>query len=450
MHDTIRRNLHRALAGAIIGACLHVPSAAAIDLLRSYELALVNDGQLKVAKARANAGREALPQATAQLYPTVSFAYAYGRSELDRSLDNVSTPTQYYPSTSNNLTLRQPIFRKNLFSQYEEAKSRVQGVEAQLDRDFQGLGVRLASAYFEALFARDSLELILSQKTNYEAQLRAAKLAFRAGSGTRTDIDDIQARYDLLLADEIKARQTIGATTEQLEIFVGEPIRNLATLDPALFRADAHDPIALKDWVDRAIANNPDLRVLKARREASLSGIEVAKAGHLPTLDLLLQHSESTGDSTNTFPRTDTKTNYIGVQLNVPIFAGGYVNSTVRQATAASDEALQAYEFARDDFKLRVKREFDALQAGIARVRALETALASADQVVLSNKKGVLAGTRTTLDVLLVEQQRFNTQVDLTRARYQLLVGWANLLGYAGDLNTEQIARLNRVLKGGA
>ena len=450
MRYIIGKYVHRILASAVLGACLHVPPAAAIDLLRSYELALANDGQLKVARARAEGGREALPQATAQLYPTVSFAYAYGRAELDRSLDNVSAPTQYYPSTSNNLTLRQPIFRQNLFSQYEEAKSRVRGVDAQLDKDYQTLGVRVASAYFEALFARDSLDLIVSQKTNYEAQLRAARLAMRAGSGTRTDIDDIQARYDLLLADEIKARQAIGATTEQLEIFVGEPIQSLATLDPALFRADVHDPITLKDWVDRAIAHNPDLRVLKARHEAALSGIEVAKAGHLPTVDLLLQHSETTGDSTNTFPRTETKTNYIGLQLNVPIFAGGYVNSTVRQATAAADEALQAYEFARDDFRLRVKREFDGLQAGIARVRALQTALASAEQVVLSNQKGVLAGTRTTLDVLLVEQQRFNTQVDLTKARYQLLVGWANLLSYVGDLNTEQIARLNRVLKGAA
>ncbi len=110
------------------------------------------------------------------------------------------------------------------------------------------------------------------------------------------------------------------------------------------------------------------------------------------------------------------------MQLSVPIFAGGYVNSTVRQATAAADEAREAYEYARDDLQLRVKREFDALKAGISRVRALEIALASADQVVLSNQKGVLAGTRTTLDVLIVEQQRFNTQVDLAQARYQLLV----------------------------
>jgi outer membrane protein, protease secretion system len=356
-------------------------------------------------------------------------------------------PTQYYPSRSGSLTLRQPVFRLNLLAQREEAKSKVKGVDAQLDTDYQAMGVRLTSAYFEALFARDSLALIGSQKASYVAQLRAARMALGAGTGTRTDIDDIQARYDLLLADEIRVQQSITAATEQLEIFIGERITVLSTLDPASFRVDTHDPGSLTQWLEQALEYNAELRTLKARWDATVAAIDTAQAGHYPTLDLVLQHSESLGESTNLSPRTEIRTNYIGLQLSVPIFNGGYVNSTVRQATATAEEAREGYEYTRDDLKLRVKREFDALKAGIARVRALEQAMASADQVVLSNQKGVLAGTRTTLDVLTVEQQRFNTQVDLAKARYQLLVSWATLQSYVGGLNTEQFARINRVLK---
>jgi outer membrane protein TolC len=176
----------------------------------------------------------------------------------------------------------------------------------------------------------------------------------------------------------------------------------------------------------------------------------MAQAGHLPTLDLVAQHNYSKGDSNNVFPQTINKTNYIGVQLTVPIFAGGGVNSAVRQATADAEEARQGYEYARDDLRLKVQNQYDAVRAGISRVHALERALVSADQNVLSNRKGVLAGTRTTLDVLNVEQQRFNTQVDLAKVRYQILVAWATLLSYVGDLDTDQIARINRVLKGAA
>jgi len=440
-------NLQRALAGALIGAGLQATPAAAIDLLKSYDLALVNDGQLRIAKAHADTGREALPQATAQLLPNISFSYSYGQTEQDRSLGGVADPTQTFLSKSLGLVLRQPIYRKNLFAQYDEAKSKILGVDAQLDKDFQGMGVRLASAYFDALFAGDSLTLIRAQKASYEAQLRAAKLAFTAGTGTRTDIDETQARLDLLLADEIRALQAIYASIQQLEIFVGEPIKSLSTLDPASFHADAQDPISLDGWVTRALEYNPDLRAQKARLDAALSGIDIANAGHHPTLDLILQHTENTGDATAVFPRTERRDNYVGLQLNIPIYSGGYVNSSVRQATAAAEEARQTYDYMRDDLRLKVKREFDALKAGISRARALEVALTSADQVVLSNQKGVLAGTRTNLDVLNVEQQRFNTRLDLAKARYQLLVSWATLQGYVGDLDREQIGRINRVLK---
>ena len=176
----------------------------------------------------------------------------------------------------------------------------------------------------------------------------------------------------------------------------------------------------------------------------------MAKSGHLPTLDLIAQHNYSKGDSSNVFPSTENKTNYIGLQLNIPIFSGGGVISSVREAEANAEEARQAYDYARDDLRLKVRNSFDAIKAGISRVRALERALASADQNVISNQKGVQAGTRTTLDVLNVEQLRFNTQVDLARARYQILVAWAQLLSYVGDLTTEQVARINRVLSGAA
>jgi outer membrane protein, protease secretion system len=441
---------HRALATALAGAALHAAPAAAIDLLRSYELALANDGQLKVAKARADAGREVLPQAYSQVLPNISLSAAYGHTQQDRSLNGIGEPTLNYPTQSNGLTLRQTIYRQYQFSQIDQARSKVAGVDAQLDSDFQTLGVRLVTAYFDALFARDALNLIEAQKRSYEAQLRAAKLALTAGSGTRTDIDDIQTKYDLLLADEIRARQGIVSSTLQLQIFVGEPIERLTTLDPARFQADAHDPRELPDWLDRALAYNAELRTLKARREAAEAGIMMAKSGHLPTLDLIAQYNYSKGDSTNVFPSTENKTNYIGVQLTVPIFSGGGVISSVREAEASAEEARQAYDYARDDLRLKVRNSFDAVKAGISRVRALERALVSADQNVISNQKGVQAGTRTTLDVLNVEQLRFNTQVDLARARYQILVAWAQLLSYVGDLTTDQVARINRVLSGAA
>jgi len=434
------------LVVAAFAMTLDAAPAAAIDLLRSYELALINDGQLKVARARASQGREVLPQAEALLWPNLSFSYAYGQTDETRSLSGRSV-SERYPSRNGTIQARQPIYRGNLLAQLDEARSRVQGVEAQEEADYQATGIRVINAYLEALFARDSLALIGAQKTSYAAQLRAARLALGAGTGTRTDIDDIQARYDLLLADEIRTRQAIEASAQQLEIFIGEPVRSLAGLDAEFFRAEDFDPAVLDRWVDAAMESNPEVRTLKARYDAALAAISGAQAGHYPTLDLIAQYRDSTGDSTNSIPRTDTRTGYVGLQLNMPIFAGGYVNSQVRQATAAADEARESYEYARYDLRLKVKREFDALKGGIARLTALEIALKSGNQMVLSNEKGVRAGTRTTLDVLVAEQQRFNTRVELAKSRYQIMLSWATLLSYGGELKWEHVARINRVLR---
>ena len=270
MQNTIRNPLHRALAVSLLGACLYVPSAAAIDLLRSYELALMNDGQLKVAKARADqrargvaAGdRPALSQRVVRLRLRPFRAGPEPRQRLDA--DAVLRVHVEQPDAAPADLPLEPVLAVR-GSEVEgpgrrsAARPRLPGAgRAPRDHLLRG-----------AVRPRRPRPHPARRRRSYEAQLRAAKLALRAGSGTRTDIDDIQARYDLLLADEIKARQAIGATTEQLEIFVGEPIRSLATLDPALFRAEAHDPIALKDWVDRAHRDQP-----------GSSGAEGALRGH--------------------------------------------------------------------------------------------------------------------------------------------------------------------------
>ena len=144
---------------------LHAAPAAAIDLLRSYELAL---RERRTAQGRPRPvrtpGARPCRRRFARCCPNVSLSAAYGQTEQDRSLNGIAQPTQHYPTQNNGVTLRQPIYRQYQFSQVDQAKSKVAGVDAQLDSDFQTLGVRLVTAYFDALFARDALNLIQAQK----------------------------------------------------------------------------------------------------------------------------------------------------------------------------------------------------------------------------------------------------------------------------------------------
>ena len=440
-----RRPLALALALA-----LAAPPALAIDLLESYRLALQNDGPLRAARARTDAGREALPQARAQLLPNISANYSYGNVEQDRKDGSSRSATNLnYNTEQATLQLTQPIYRKYQFEQLDEARAKVQVAEAQLDVDTQDVGTRVVQAYFDALFQRDRLRLIQAQMASVDAQLRSARMAFEAGTGTRTDIDELQAKLDVLAADEIQVRQAIVTTSEQLQVYIGQPVESLAQIDAPTLSLAAYEPGEATTWVERALEQSPELRAQQGRVEQSRASIGMAQAGHHPTLDLVVRRSESISDTpalVNTANGFEIKSTFVGIQAQWSLFAGGRTQSEVRQALASADQAREALAYGRNDVQLKVRKEYHSVREGLTRVRALEKALASAEQVVVANRKGVEAGTRTTLDVLNVEQQRYNTQVELARARYALLVAWARLNALSGGLNEAEIGRINGVL----
>ena len=137
----------------------------------------------------------------------------------------------------------------------------------------------------------------------------------------------------------------------------------------------------------------------------------------------------------------------VGLQLNIPIFSGGYVNSTVRQALAGQEHAEQSLEAGRRDLGVRVYKEFRGMTENIPKVRALELALRSADQLVLSSRKSFQAGSRTVMDVLNAEQQRMVVLRDLAQARYMYLISKIRLLALVGAADDEAVAAINRMLK---
>jgi outer membrane protein/protease secretion system outer membrane protein len=303
----------------------------------------------------------------------------------------------------------------------------------------------VGEAYFNALLAQDQVLLIEAQKATYATQLDAARKGLEAGTGTRTDIDEAQARLDLTLAQELEALQNVEFTRRRLESLMGRPADVLASLDVQRFSPTAPIPGLVDAWVERAEQASPELQSLRAQLDAAGMEVEKAQAGHKPTLDAVAQWSRSSSDTvTSVNQRYDNKS--IGLQLSVPLYAGGYVSSTVRQAVAAQERAREALEAARRDLGVRVHQEFRGMTEGVLRVKALEQAVRSAEQAVLSNQKSFQAGSRTTVDVLIAQQQKTTAQRDLAQARYLYLVSRLRLQALAGDDRQASVAQANNAL----
>jgi outer membrane protein/protease secretion system outer membrane protein len=265
---------------------------------------------------------------------------------------------------------------------------------------------------------------------------------FAAGSGTRTDVDEMQARLDLNVAQLLEAHQNVDYAQQQLSVLINQPVMRLAELNVERLQLLAPNPATLAQWQALADAGSPELLALEARMQAARLQVEKSRSGHLPTLDLVAQWSIS--DSENV-TRLDSSynTRSVGVQLSVPLYAGGYVNSTVRQALAEQVRAEETLEAARRDLQVRIHKEFRGVTEGVLLVKALEQAVRSAEQAAISTRKSSLAGVRTQLDVLKAEAQKVESLRDLARARYGYLLSKLRLQSLAGMAGSASIDEIN-------
>ena len=437
-----------ALSFCGMASCV-LASPAVMDLRQIYQAALEQDATVRAARAAADVGRERLPQAKAQLLPSVTANVGKNSNDLNTTSPNLlgqsTTTNDKYLSDNRTLQLRQPLVNMQRWLQFEQAKSVVNEAEATLDREYQNLVVRVAGAYFETLMADEQLDLVLAQKATYTALVDAAKKGLSAGSGTRTDIDDAQSRLDMAMAQELEARQNQDLTRRQLQLLVNQPVMGIAKLNVPALKLISPQPANLDDWTVKAEQNSPEIKALQARLEAARQEVKKAQAGHFPTLDAVAQWSNSGSENiTRINSRYENKS--IGLQLNVPIYSGGYVNSTIRQAVAEQTRAEESLEALRRDLGVRVHREYRGVSEGVMRVRALEQAVRSTEQMMKSTQMSLKAGSRTQLDVLNAQQQYTLAMRDLAQARYVYLMSKVRLASLVGDDAAASVDEINASL----
>jgi outer membrane protein/protease secretion system outer membrane protein len=291
------------------------------------------------------------------------------------------------------------------------------------------------------LLTDDQLKLVLAQKQQYTAMVDAATKALKGGSGTRTDIEDAQARLDMALASELEARQNKAFTHRQLEVLVNQPVQRLSLLSLRALAALPVELPALESWIDMAQTGSPEIQALSARLAAAEKEISKATSGHAPTMDGFAQWNDS-GNENVTRLNSRFVTKSVGVQLVVPIFQGGYVTSQVRQAVAERTRMEEALEATRRDLNLRIHKEYRGVTEGVLKVRALEQAQRSAEQLLQSTIKSKQGGVRTTLDILNAEQQLAQVSRDLVQGRYLYLMSRLSLSSLVGKPPLEALTEV--------
>ncbi|WP_300332069.1 TolC family outer membrane protein [Accumulibacter sp.] len=434
-----------------LAALCAASGALAADLMQVYRDALSYDAQYAAARATAAAGRERLPQALAGLLPSVNAtgSTSWNGSHYDYRPGGSSATQSYrnrYNTNSYGASLTQPLFRWQNWVQYDQAKLLVMQAEATFAQAGQELIVRLAQAYFDVLFASENLRAVQAEKTAIGQQLEQAKKNFEVGTATITDTYESQSRFDLARAKEIAAESELEVKRYALRALIGKEPGELNRLkDKAVVQPP--QPASMEPWVEAAERDSFLVQAQQAAAEAAGRAVEVSRAGHYPTLDVVANYSANNSPGQFGIGEIDTRTRQLGLQLNIPIFQGGAVNSRTREAAAKRDAEFSALDNARRNSALNARQAYLGVVSGLAQVRALEAALVSSLSSLESNRLGYEVGVRINIDVLNAENQVYVTRRDLAKARLDTLLAQLKLKAAVGTLGEADLEQINALLE---
>lgn len=462
------------------GATFTGPLMAA-DLLEVYRRAQQSDPLLREADATRLANREARPQAWASLLPQIEASA--GMSRGNNTLDNrrprpVPDPVTGLPITDPDtglpvistgvsttitdrttwgVSLRQTIFNWSRWVALDRAKHQVAQAEVNYLAAEQDLIFRVAQRYFNVLAAKDTLDANNAAAEAFGRQLEQFDKRFEVGLIAITDVQDARAERDRTVADVISAKRSLATAQELLRELIGEPVGELeAPADDMPLKNP--DPSSEDRWVSSALENNLALASARLSAEIADDSVAIARAGHYPTIDLTASRSYGETDSatrsqlTNATNRTASSRledpGYsVGVQLNVPIFAGGATQSGVRQSIYQRRAAEQRMERTSRETERAARDSYLGVVSNISRVQALKQAFESSRTALQATEAGFDVGTRTTVDVLLSRRALYSAQTQYARSKYDYILSIIQLKQAAGSLSAADIEEINSWLK---
>ncbi len=423
------------------------PSANAENLLDAYRLAADSDPQVKAAEAAWQAVGETRNQRLALFRPQLTLNSNITRNRQEFLSGGFFGRAGTFYSTNDGLTLNlnQPIYHRDYYVQLRQTDARIRQAEADYNAAQQALLLRVSERYFEVLAAADTVEFARAEKEAIGRQLEQTQRRFDVGLVAITDVNEAKARFDLAASQEVDAQSRLSSNREALREVTGmlpESLRGLAEQIPLA----SPDPQDVEKWVDTALKQNFQLISAQAATDVASQTIDLQRSGHYPVVDAVASHGYSRF-SGGAFGARETLDSAIGLQLSVPLYQGGAVNSRIREAQYRLNQAKETQEQQTRTATRQTRDSYLNVTASISRVGALKQAVVSNQSALDATEAGMQVGTRTTIDVLNSQRDLYRAKRDLSRARYDYLINTLRLKQATGMISLADLEQVNGWLK---
>ena len=440
--STIRVTIRAGVLGVLLA--LSAGGAGAVSLQQAYEAALKHDPQFRMRFYENESGKELRKLGRAQLLPNVAGSYSYGKNVADQEFARIgAAPVVTHPkytSRSGVVQLRQPLFNLDAIMRYRQGKVQSAQSGELYEAGIDEVSVRVVSSYLDVLFAQDQLALARVQRDAHLEQQKVNQRLFEKGEGTRTDMLETQARLDLAEAQLIESQDNLQAARETLEGVIGMDPGELDRLGED-FRPAALNPSSFEEWSKLALARNNQLAAARLAVENARLDIGRNKAGHLPRVDFVAAYSKADSETLTNLGQENTN-RQLGVQVNIPIYSGGAVSASTRQAAANYGRAQAELDSLTNQTLVELRKAHSLVTSSGRKIDALIKAVESGKLLMTATEQSIKGGVRINLDLLNAQQQLFTSQRDLAQARYTYLVGVMRLRAAAGTLEADAIREL--------
>jgi len=430
----------------VAGLFLTLPLyAEPLNLSSAYQKAVEYDAQIRAAKADHSTSKEEIAKARAEFRPRVNMSALKGRDETKSIQPTQYGPyyqNQFYNSRTYDLSVRQPLFNMSSYADYRQAKAVVAKSDAMLQKEQFGLIVRITEAYCNALFSEDNLDFSRVHIKASLEQLQQTKRRYEKGLGTITEINEAQADYEFALAEGVDIVNGLDFSRRELSRLTGVYSEQLSKLVPEKMVLARPEPDNVDSWIELAHSDNRDVAAAKQEIQIAKSEVEKQRASRYPTIDLVLDRNYSESGTNYTINQT-YGTNSISLQMNVPIYSGGYVSASVRQAQAKRLKAQEQLSWQERGVESDIRKYYNGVITAIAQIKAYDQAVKSHDIALTGTKKGFEMGQRSNVDVLNAQQKLIESKRNLSKARYQYILNLLQLKDSAGALSASDVDEVN-------
>ncbi len=420
--------------------------AAETGFAQAYEAAIAHDPAYRAALHARDAMRLQEPIARAALLPVVALNLSTAEVDGTRGFTNAINQDVRvrveYQSPQAALSVRVPLLNVDGIAGMSLAQAQIAVAEEQFRLERIDLVDRLAEASFQLLAAQETARLLARLVESRAQQLAQAVARLAGGEGTRVQVAQAQAVLEIDRSRSIEADNQLAVARQAVTRITGLVEPSVPRL-PETPSPVPLQPVTLAEWLGVALRSSPSLRLREQALEVARVAVLRQQAGHFPRLDAVgsLSRQESDGVA-NIGQRTTLKS--IGVQLSVPLFSGGGVDASVRQARARQFQAEEELRQERENLQFDVTRLWQAVRSSAARMRALAESQASGAIALRGAERALAEGLGVAAEVADVRAAAIETERQMLLTRVEHLRSRIRLQLRAGVVDDDVVADLDR------